>query len=71
MKKKIFAELVESIREAGKVHRGEAAPSRPFVFTSDNFLDLAGSVTVPPEKKGAHWAAIKATAWRLRSKART
>jgi putative transcriptional regulator len=32
MKKQLFGELAESIREAGKIHRGEAAPSRQFVF---------------------------------------
>lgn len=32
MKKQLFNELVESIREAGKIHRGEAQPSRRFVF---------------------------------------
>ena len=32
MKKQLFNELVESIREAGKIHRGEAAASRRFVF---------------------------------------
>jgi hypothetical protein len=36
MKKKLFAELVESIREAGKIHRGEHAASR------STFLDFAG-----------------------------
>jgi putative transcriptional regulator len=32
MKKKLFDDLVESIREAGKIHRGEMSPSRKFVF---------------------------------------
>ena len=32
MKKQLFDELVESIRQAGKIHRGEAAPSRKFGF---------------------------------------
>jgi len=32
MKKQLFNELVESIREAGKIHRGEAPPSRQFIF---------------------------------------
>jgi putative transcriptional regulator len=32
MKKRLFDELVESIRQAGKIHRGEEAPSRKFVF---------------------------------------
>jgi putative transcriptional regulator len=32
MKKALFEELAESIREGGKIHRGEQAPSRRFVF---------------------------------------
>lgn len=32
MKKKMFDDLVESIKEAGKIHRGEMPPSRKFVF---------------------------------------
>ena len=32
MKKKLFDDLVESIKEAGKIHRGEMPPSRKFVF---------------------------------------
>lgn len=32
MKQQLFGELAESIREAGKLHRGEAPPSRRFVF---------------------------------------
>ncbi len=32
MKKELFEELVESIKQAGRIHRGEAQPSRRFVF---------------------------------------
>ena len=32
MKKQLFDELIESVREAGKIHRGERAPARRFVF---------------------------------------
>ena len=32
MKKDLFEELVESIKEAGKIHRGEMKASREFVF---------------------------------------
>ena len=32
MKKERFEELVGSIRQAGKIHRGEATPSREFTF---------------------------------------
>jgi putative transcriptional regulator len=36
MKKELFEELVESIKQAGKIHRGEAKPSRKFVVTPDD-----------------------------------
>jgi putative transcriptional regulator len=32
MNKRLFDKLVESIRQAGKIHRGEEVPSRKFVF---------------------------------------
>lgn len=32
VKKMLFDELVESIKEAGRIHRGEIPPSRKFVF---------------------------------------
>ena len=32
MKKQLFGELIESISEAAKIHRGKAKPSRRFVF---------------------------------------
>jgi len=32
VRKKLFDELVESIKEAGRIHRGEIPPSRKFVF---------------------------------------
>ena len=32
MKKQLFDELVASIKQAGRIHRGEAQPSRRFVF---------------------------------------
>jgi hypothetical protein len=33
----------------------------------EDFVDLAGSVKVSPEKKGAAWPAIKASTWRRRA----
>jgi antitoxin PrlF len=33
----------------------------------EDFLDLAGSVKVPPDKKGKSWPAIKAGTWRRRA----
>jgi len=32
VKKMLFDDLVESIKEAGKIHRGEMPPCREFVF---------------------------------------
>jgi len=32
VKEMLFDDLVESIKEAGKIHRGEMPPSREFVF---------------------------------------
>jgi hypothetical protein len=32
VKKMLFDDLVESIKEAGRIHRGEIPPSRKFVF---------------------------------------
>ena len=32
MRKKLFDELVGSVKEAGRIHRGEIPPSRKFVF---------------------------------------
>lgn len=36
MKKELFNELVESIKEAGKTHRGEIQPSREFIFDAQD-----------------------------------
>lgn len=36
MKKEMFAELLESVKQAGKIHRGEAKPSREYVFEAQD-----------------------------------
>ena len=36
MKKALFDELAASIREGGKIHRGEQAPSRRFAFKPED-----------------------------------
>jgi putative transcriptional regulator len=36
MKKQLFEDLVSSMREAGKIHRGEVAPSRTFAFDPED-----------------------------------
>ena len=40
MKKQLFAELVGSIQQAGKIRRGEAKPSRKFVFRPDDVRSI-------------------------------
>ena len=40
MKKQLFNELIESIREAGKIHRREASPSRRFVFEPQDVREI-------------------------------
>jgi putative transcriptional regulator len=36
MKKELFEDLVASVKEAGRIHRGEANPSRTFVFRPED-----------------------------------
>jgi hypothetical protein len=36
MKKRLFNELVESIKEAGQIHRGEIRALREFVFDTQD-----------------------------------
>jgi putative transcriptional regulator len=36
MKRENFEELLDSVREAGRILRGEAKPSREFVFTPED-----------------------------------
>ena len=40
MKKALFNDLVASIQEAGKIHRGEATPSRTFVFQPEEVKQI-------------------------------
>jgi antitoxin PrlF len=39
---------------------------RAIMARTENFLDLAGSVAVPPSKRGASWEEIRREAWRAR-----
>ena len=41
---------------------------RATLARTQNFLDLAGSVPVPPRKRGASWEEIREEAWRARGK---
>jgi len=40
MKQKDFEELLESVREAGKILRGEMKPSREFSFTPEDVQSI-------------------------------
>jgi putative transcriptional regulator len=40
MKDSDFDELVESVREGGRILRGEAKPSRVFTFTADDVKSI-------------------------------
>ena len=40
MKKKNFEELIESVRQVGKIRRGEISPSRVFVFKPEAIKTL-------------------------------
>jgi hypothetical protein len=43
MKQADFDELIESVREGGRILRGEAAPSREFSVTAEDLLGAAPS----------------------------
>jgi putative transcriptional regulator len=40
MKRENFEELIESVREAGRILRGEAKPSREFSFTPEDVQSI-------------------------------
>ena len=40
MKKELFDDLVTSIKQAGRIHRGEEKASRTFVFQPDDVRDI-------------------------------
>jgi len=40
MKKEMFEQLVASVKEAGKIHRGEAKASRTFVFQPEEIRQI-------------------------------
>lgn len=40
MKKQMFDDLVASIKQAGKIHRGEVKPSRTFVFQPEEVREI-------------------------------
>jgi AbrB family looped-hinge helix DNA binding protein len=67
--------LPKSVRDALDLKEGDRVlfrvlEGRAVLAKVEDFLDLAGSVNVSPEKKGKTWPAIKASTWRRRATAR-
>lgn len=64
--------LPKPVREALDLKEGDRVlfrvlEGRAVLAKVEDFLDLAGSVKVSPEKRGKSWAAIKASTWRRRA----
>ena len=67
--------LPKSVRDALGLQAGDRIFFRVFegravLVRVEDFLDLAGSVSVAPEKRGTRWPEIKASTWRNRATAR-
>jgi len=65
--------LPKAVREQLELAPGDRvlfrlAGDRAVLARTPNFLDLAGAVPVPPEKRGASWDEIRREAWRARGK---
>jgi len=52
MKKELFKELVESVKEAGQIHRGEIRGSREFVFDAHD-VGVRENLTTPSPTRPA------------------
>jgi len=54
MKKELFDQLVQSLEQAVKIHRGEAKPSRQFVFKPQDVRKIRAPIPpVPPSRFAA------------------
>ena len=67
--------LTKSVRDALGLKEGDRVlfrvlEGRAVRAKVEDFLDLAGSVSVAPGKRGAAWPEIKASTWRNRAIAR-
>lgn len=67
--------LPKSVREALGLRAGDRIlfrvhDGRAVLAKVPDFLELAGSVPVPPGKRGASWPKIRAETWRKRTAAR-
>jgi putative transcriptional regulator len=40
MNKKLFSDLIASVREAGRIHRGEVKPSRVYTYSATRVREL-------------------------------
>ena len=61
--------LPKSVRDALGLKKGDRVlfrvqKGRAILAKVPDLLDLAGSVPVPPEKRGASWSHIRTTTWR-------
>ena len=58
MKKKLFKELCESIRQAGKIRRGEMKPSREFIVAMGKIIEVVENTKdfdMSKVKEGSLW----------------
>jgi AbrB family looped-hinge helix DNA binding protein len=68
--------IPKSVREALKLEEGDQVifrvveGERAILARTPNLLDLAGSVPVPAEKRGAPWEEVRRHAWASRARAR-
>ncbi len=67
--------LPKSVRDALGLKEGDRVlfrvlDGRAVLSKVEDFLNLAGSVRISPDKKGTAWPAIKASTWRRRATAR-
>ena len=67
--------LPKSVRESLQLKAGDRVlfrvhNGRAVLAKVPDFLDLAGSVPVPPAKRDASWSRIRAETWRRRAAAR-
>ena len=64
--------LPKSVRESLGLKAGDRVlfrvhDGRAVLAKVPDFLELAGSVSVPPGKRGASWSRIRAETWRNRA----
>jgi len=64
--------LPKAVRDALGLKAGDRVlfrihPKRAVLAKVPDFLTLAGTVPVPPGKRGASWPQIRDTAWRKRA----